>query len=138
MGCAFISVEYRLIPPSSGNEILEDVQDALQFIAQKLNNLLQDYPRDGHFVHPFTVDPARTAVVGTSSGGLCAYLAALHAFPRPKAVLTMYGMGGNMLVSRRCSPRHCTHESLLDTSLLRPEERGLLSWTGAPRPGTLC
>lgn len=75
----------------------------MQFIAQELNGRLQSHSNALAEMNApaFTVDPERIAVAGTSSGSLCAYLAALHASPRPKAVLAMYGMGGNMLVGGR-------------------------------------
>jgi len=38
-------------------------------------------------------------VAGSSAGGLCAYLAGVHARPKPKAVLSLYGMGGDFFVS---------------------------------------
>ena len=50
------------------------------------------------------VDPVRLFVSGTSAGGYIAYLAALWAEPHPKAVISMYGMGGDFLVSWRSLP----------------------------------
>ncbi|KZT73753.1 alpha/beta-hydrolase [Daedalea quercina L-15889] len=107
-GCAFISVEYRLIPPSTGHDVLADVKDAMHFISHKLNSLLlhnHDSDDAEATLPAFTVDSGRVAVVGTSSGGLCAFFAAIHATPRPKAVLSMYGMGGNMLTPHYFMPK---------------------------------
>ena len=40
------------------------------------------------------------AVGGSSGGGLCAYLAAVHCRnPKPVAILSIYGMGGDFFVS---------------------------------------
>ncbi|TFY54207.1 hypothetical protein EVG20_g9804 [Dentipellis fragilis] len=85
-GIAFISAEYRLIPPSTGHDILADILDLFSFLAQPNATTL----------HP-PLDPARLAVAGTSAGALCAYLAAAHARPAPRAVLSMYGLGGDFL-----------------------------------------
>jgi acetyl esterase/lipase len=45
------------------------------------------------------IDGTRLAVAGASAGGMCAFLAAVHANPKPCAVLSIYGLGGNLLVS---------------------------------------
>ena len=48
----------------------------------------------------FKIDPDAMAVAGTSAGGLCAYLAAMHCVsPKPKGIVSMYGMGGDFFVS---------------------------------------
>lgn len=94
-GYAFVSVDYRLMPSGgiTGHEILQDVRDVFAFLRRP----------DLEFILPdgrvLKVDGQRLAVAGTSAGGTCAYLAATHVEPRPKAVLSMYGMGGNFLVS---------------------------------------
>ncbi|KAI0032783.1 Alpha/Beta hydrolase protein [Vararia minispora EC-137] len=92
-GVAFISAEYRLIPPSTGHDILQDVTDVFAYVANTLNSELSSRGVLNQ------IDGARIAVAGTSSGGLCAYLAAAHALPRPKCLLSMYGMGGDWLNS---------------------------------------
>ncbi|KAH9841593.1 Alpha/Beta hydrolase protein [Rhodofomes roseus] len=107
-GCAFASVEYRLLPPSTGHDILVDVKDAFHFVSHELNvKLLQSQGDDSSEpaqARP-RVDIGRIAVCGTSSGGLCAYLAAMHASPRPTALLSMYGMGGHMLTPHYLMPK---------------------------------
>lgn len=95
-GCAFISADYRLIPPSTGHEVLQDVKDVFRFVSGELNHLL--YQDDQNPSQILQIDANAIAVAGTSAGGLCAYLAAVHATPKPKAVLSMYGMGGDLLV----------------------------------------
>ncbi|KAA1475601.1 alpha/beta-hydrolase [Dentipellis sp. KUC8613] len=87
VGIAFISAEYRLIPPSTGHDILDDIHDLFAFFAS---------PNATLHLHP-PPDPARFAVAGTSAGALCAYLAAAHVRPAPRAVLSMYGLGGDFL-----------------------------------------
>ena len=49
----------------------------------------------------FKIDPKTIAVAGSSAGGLCAYLAAMHCVsPKPKALLSLYGQGGDFLVRK--------------------------------------
>lgn len=97
-GCAFVCVDYRLIPPATGHEILEDVKDAIRYVAFNLNAELAKPGQGLGRISNFQIDCEAIAVAGTSAGGLCAYLAAMHATPKPRAVLSMYGMGGNFLV----------------------------------------
>lgn len=92
-GFVFISAEYRLIPPSTAHDIVEDLQDLFKFLSSEFNDQLRSvYPS-------LEVDANRIAVTGSSAGGLCAYLAAMHAKPRPVAVVGLYAMGGDLLVS---------------------------------------
>lgn len=88
-GIAFISADYRLLGPTTGHDILEDIKDAFEFVAHKLNAQL-----DG-----FQVNPAAIAVSGSSAGGLCAFLATTQVNPKPVATLAIYPMGGNLIVS---------------------------------------
>lgn len=100
-GIAFISADYRLIPPCTGHDVLRDIEDLFTFLSASLNTrLLSLEPNHNHPSNRnvFKIDPERIGVAGSSAGGLCAYLAAAHAFPRPKVVLSMYGMGGDFLV----------------------------------------
>lgn len=91
-GIAFISADYRLLPPSTAHDIVEDIQDAFRFVTEKLNPLLSSTSI------PFHIDGNAIAVSGCSAGGLCAYLSVTHAEPRPKAVIALYAMGGDLLV----------------------------------------
>ena len=86
-GLAFISADYRLLPPSTGHDVLEDVVDLFAFLART--------PTLGSVL----IDATRLAVAGSSAGGMCAFLAAIHAKPRPRAVLSIYGLGGDDFVS---------------------------------------
>ena len=47
----------------------------------------------------YEVDSSAIAVAGASAGGLCAYLAVMHVSPKPRALLSLYAMGGDFLVS---------------------------------------
>ncbi|TFK52320.1 alpha/beta-hydrolase [Heliocybe sulcata] len=91
-GIVFISPDVRLIPPGTAHDILEDIIDLFKFLSTQANDLI------------VRLDPHTLAVVGTSGGSLCAYLAAMHASPKPKALLSMYGLGGNFFVSKTVSP----------------------------------
>lgn len=103
----FISADYRLIPPATGHEILCDIKDIFHFIESELNRgILDDWITAARVGRPFQINPHALAVSGSSAGGLCAYLAAIHASPRPKAVLSLYGMGGDMTVSSFVSMQH--------------------------------
>jgi acetyl esterase/lipase len=97
-GYAFISGDYRLLPPCNGHEILQDVVDLVHWVASSaaggLNGML------GQVNGSLAVDTSRIVVAGTSAGGYLAYLAAIHGRPECplRGVLSMYGMGGNFLV----------------------------------------
>lgn len=88
---AFVYADYRLLIPTTGEEIIEDIQDAFRFVA---NSKL---PGNGY---TFKLDGDGIAVSGNSAGGLCARLATIHARPRPKVLIDIYGQGGNFFVSR--------------------------------------
>ncbi|KAH9922866.1 alpha/beta-hydrolase [Epithele typhae] len=96
-GMAFISADYRLIPPSTGHDILSDVKDLFKFLQDGVNPRIRELTLDQP---SFEIASDAIAVAGSSAGGLCAYLAAIHASPQPKAVLSLYGMGGNLLTGQ--------------------------------------
>ncbi|KIJ64601.1 hypothetical protein HYDPIDRAFT_111975 [Hydnomerulius pinastri MD-312] len=111
-GCIFVSADYRLIPPSNGHDIIDDIRDVFSFVRSTLNGLLGvEKERVGHDPQStrlggrLRVDPEAVGVAGTSAGGLCAYLAAMHVSPKPKVVLSMYGMGGDFLTPHYLSPK---------------------------------
>ena len=91
LGYAFVSADYQLLPPATGEDIVKDIQDIFSF-------LVGIDIKDLHCT--FKIDPDAMAVAGSSAGGLCAYLAAMHCVsPKPKGIVSIYGMGGNFLVS---------------------------------------
>ncbi|KAI1793370.1 alpha/beta-hydrolase [Ganoderma leucocontextum] len=92
-GIVFISADYRLIPPATGHDILADIKDLVTFLDRDVNKFIIGALGE----HAFEIDSHALAVAGSSAGALCAYLAATHASPKPKAVLSLYGMGGDML-----------------------------------------
>ncbi|KNZ73169.1 hypothetical protein J132_01004 [Termitomyces sp. J132] len=90
-GYAFISADYQLLPPATGHDIVQDIQAVLHASTEGLG---------------FWVNPEAIAVAGSSAGGLCAYLAAVHCTsPKPKAIISMYGMGGDFFTSHYLSPK---------------------------------
>ncbi|TCD66610.1 hypothetical protein EIP91_001119 [Steccherinum ochraceum] len=120
-GVIFISADYRLLPPSTGMELLEDIEDLFRFVSQDLDAKLAQYSAE--FKYPSVrIDTTRIAVSGTSAGGLCAYLAALYASPRPVAMLDMYAMGGNFFTPHYLSVK--TQPFFRGRELLDPNEFG--------------
>ncbi|KAJ7776530.1 Alpha/Beta hydrolase protein [Mycena maculata] len=94
-GFVFISPDYTLLAPHTAHDIISDVKDVISWIAARLNQE----------VHSHTVDPRRIAVSGNSAGGYLAYLAALYASPKPRVMVPIYAMGGNMLVDACVVPK---------------------------------
>jgi acetyl esterase/lipase len=124
-GLAFISADYRLLPPCTGHDVLKDVVDLFAFLART--------PTLGSV----RLDATRLAVAGSSAGGMCAFLAAIHATPRPLAVLSLYGLGGDVFVSAIlfCSRAHAgvsttfgATDPAVDPALPRSEDGAVLPW----------
>jgi hypothetical protein len=86
------------MPSSTGHDIIDDIKDLFLFLSR---DTLCFKTESGSL---FGIDPTSLAVAGSSAGGMCAYLAAIHASPKPKAVLSMYGMGGQLFVSYSIFP----------------------------------
>jgi len=84
----FISPDYHLLHPSTAFEELADVKALFRFLSDDVNS---------HLPEGITLDASRIAVAGVSAGGYLVRLAALYAEPRPRAVLSMFGMGGDWL-----------------------------------------
>lgn len=93
-GVALLSADYRLLSPSTGHEIMEDIQDLFTYIRCDLNPALVGTTGDPKL----RINIDAIGVAGTSAGGLCAYLCAMHLSPKPKALLSIYGQGGECLV----------------------------------------
>ncbi|GJJ13184.1 hypothetical protein Clacol_007435 [Clathrus columnatus] len=90
-GYAFITANYRLLVPSSAHDIVADIKDLFIFIKNEINHVIRLNGR------PEGVDSEKLIVAGNSAGGTCAYLAAINADPKPKAMLSVYGMGGELM-----------------------------------------
>ncbi|KAG6810093.1 hypothetical protein H0H92_013342 [Tricholoma furcatifolium] len=119
-GYAFVSADYRLLPPSTGHDIVEDIQDVLRFVVSRefeftlaSTSVNTDSPSSTDAAGPslgattnFWINPDAIAITGSSAGGLCAYLAAMHCTaPKPKAIVSMYGMGGDFFTPHYLTPK---------------------------------
>lgn len=78
-GFALFSIDYRLAPETKLPEILEDVQDALQWLRSKGSQ-------------EFSIDPKRIAVAGSSAGGYLALCTGSFTH-KPRAIVSFYGYG---------------------------------------------
>jgi acetyl esterase/lipase len=115
-GIAFIAVDHRLLGKSTGHDVLEDIKDLFAFLNAGINPALDTHKAS------FRIDPETLASAGGSAGGLCACLSAIHALPRPKAVLSMYAMGGNLLTDFYLEPK--TKPFLMGRPLVDPTPFG--------------
>ncbi|KAM0753045.1 alpha/beta-hydrolase [Meredithblackwellia eburnea MCA 4105] len=92
-GIAFASADYTLLTPQDGHVLIEDVIDLFSFIRNSLNTELKIRGLVGPGIDTQTVFAA-----GASAGGFMAYLAGLYVEPKPKAIVSLYGMGGDWLL----------------------------------------
>ncbi|CAF0941647.1 unnamed protein product [Rotaria sordida] len=131
-GWAFISADYRLLIPCTGYDILADVNSLFAYLAS--DQLNRDLDNTSH-----RLDPSRLAVGGASAGAYVAYLAGIHARPKPRAVFGLYGIGGRMISSHYYSIkspmtvnvadfRHYLNPIDDDKELLRPTSDAPLAW----------
>lgn len=97
-GMAFISADYTLLVPATGHDILHDVNDLFRFLELEANKQTREVC-EKEKCPSFEINPSALAVAGSSAGSMCVYYAALYASPKPKVALSLYGMGGDMLVS---------------------------------------
>lgn len=147
-GFAYITADYRLLPPATGHDLVEDIKDLFSYIDTSLNSALQTHPLNPHSL---TINAKSILVTGTSAGGTCCYLASMHATPKPVGIVSMYGMGGDFLTPHYFSPKtkpFFRGRELLDpqkfASFLYPDSQSLEStWSSelsyapatAPIPG---
>ena len=80
-GFALISIDYRLAPETKLAGIMEDLEDALNWVHDKGPEL-------------FNADPENVVVAGASAGGYLALMSGVtDKAPRPKAILSCWGYG---------------------------------------------
>ncbi|KZS95421.1 alpha/beta-hydrolase [Sistotremastrum niveocremeum HHB9708] len=89
-GHFFISANYRLLIPTTAHDMIDDIRDVFKYVSEHL-------ALDPVGNTKFSVDPFKLAVGGESFGGYMARLAGIHVDPKPKALVSMYGMGGDLL-----------------------------------------
>jgi len=90
-GCGLISADYRLMPPASGHDIniLEDIYDILRSPVGDL---------DRHLSSLCKVELSTVIITGSGSED-----SMLHAMPKPVVVISMHGMGGDVLIPQYLS-----------------------------------
>ncbi|KAJ6017667.1 Alphabeta hydrolase fold [Penicillium sp. IBT 35674x] len=89
-GYILISADYRLCHPTNAIDQIDDAKALFSYIAG---------PQfAGELPESVSLDTARIAVTGFSAGAYSARAACLYATPKPAALLSVYGLGGNMLL----------------------------------------
>jgi acetyl esterase/lipase len=78
-GFSLFSIDYRLAPSTKLPEILNDIEDAIQWIQL-------EGPKQ------FSIDPKKIAVVGSSAGGFLALSTGTFTL-KPRAIVSLYGYG---------------------------------------------
>ncbi|KAF8421992.1 Alpha/Beta hydrolase protein [Tirmania nivea] len=92
---ALISADYRLLFPFSARHICEDVLALFSYLSTSVN---QDLIAQRPTMPPaYLISERLFAVAGASAGAYLAMLAALYATPRPRALFSLYGNGGDLL-----------------------------------------
>ncbi|KAF7768065.1 CAZyme family CE10 [Agaricus bisporus var. burnettii] len=104
-GITFISVDYQLMPPGTGHDVVSDIRDLFTFIGGDNTTFKTKVENTGDEI-VCKIDINAIAVAGPSAGGLCAYLAAGIVQPKPKALLSLYGMGGDFLTPYYLEQKH--------------------------------
>lgn len=102
-GWAFISADYRLLLPSTGYDILEDINSLFNYISATLSASLTTH----------RIDPNRIFVSGHSGGAYIACQAALHGIPKPKALFSISGQGGELLMPYYFTPKPFLQKKML-------------------------
>ncbi|KAL4807722.1 Alpha/Beta hydrolase protein [Aspergillus unguis] len=86
----FISADYRLCHPTNTLDQIEDAKALFSYLAS--DTFAAQLPAN------CSIDTARIAVSGFSAGAYSARAACLYANPKPAALLSVYGLGGNLLL----------------------------------------
>ena len=79
-GYTIVSVDYRLAPETKIPALIQDVEDAFQWVYSEGPDL-------------FNADVSRLAVGGASAGGYLTLTAGFRIKPRPAALVSLYGYG---------------------------------------------
>ncbi|KAH9934356.1 Alpha/Beta hydrolase protein [Fomitopsis serialis] len=97
-GAIFMGADYRLLYPSTGFDVIDDMKALFSFLSNP--NFSEDHLPSG-----ISLDASRIALVGASGGAYPAMAAGLYAQPKPKALLLLFGMGGDMLGDSWVAPK---------------------------------
>ena len=95
-GYTIVSVDYRLAPETKLPALIEDVEDAFQWVYSKGPDL-------------FNADVSRIGVAGASAGGYLTLTAGFRVEPRPAALVSIFGYGdliGDWYSQPSPHPRH--------------------------------
>ena len=79
-GYAVVSIDHRLATQVTFEAVIEDIEDAYQWMVEKGPELFQ-------------IDPQRVVTVGHSVGGYLALLFGFRVSPKPKVVCSFHGYG---------------------------------------------
>jgi len=91
-----MSADYRLMPPVTGHDIIEDIKDVFRFISEELNTKLSKETSAGRF-YPFHVDSTLLLLPGLAPVASARIMPDAYN-PKPRALVLMYAMGGDYLV----------------------------------------
>lgn len=89
-GYIFISADYRLCHPCTALDQVDDAKALFRFLAGE--GFARELPES------VSLDTARIVVTGFSAGAYSARAACVYAHPKPAALLTGFGTGGNWLL----------------------------------------
>ncbi|KAJ5753580.1 alpha/beta-hydrolase, partial [Penicillium nucicola] len=98
----FISADYRLVHPTTTADQIHDAKALFTFLTNPNSAFAQALPANT------TLDPARIAVSGFSAGAYSARAACIYATPKPAALLSVYGLGGDLLLDHWTEGRPAT------------------------------
>ena len=79
-GYVVIAIDYRLAPETKLAAIIEDLEDAYEWVYKEGPGL-------------YNIFPDRIAVIGHSAGGYLTLMAGVRLKPRPRALVSFYGYG---------------------------------------------
>ena len=119
-GCTVVSIDYRLAPETKLPAIIDDLQDAFQWVREEGPGRFQ-------------ADPKRVAAVGHSAGGYLALMAGVVVQPRPVALVSFYGYGD--IVGgwhSRPDPFYCRQPAVPREKARRAVGREVISETAGP------
>jgi acetyl esterase/lipase len=95
-GWLFLSADYHLLLPATAHDQVADVR--------ALGDYLSSGQLSSHLPVGLSLDPTRLFAAGLSAGGYMSYLYALHATPKPKGILSLFALGGDLLTDRYVLP----------------------------------